>query len=112
MAGVGVVWKIVKTAATRIPWATVLENAPIMVDLMGRARERMMPPGHRGVEEQLRALHEENLKLTKQVAEASEGIEQLTRALEVISARQRMLTIVSIVSLLTAVSSLLLWLVR
>jgi len=109
--GVSAVWNVVRTAATKVPWGKVLENAPAVADLVGLAKGRKQPAPH-ALEEHLRSLHEENLRLTRKLAEASQTIQELTKAMEVVSARQKMVTVVSVVSLLAALGSLALWYLR
>ena len=112
MGGASVVWKVVKTAATRIPWGNVLENAPVVVDLVGRARERLAAGIHHDLDKQLKGLREENLKLTRQLQETGETVQNLSKALEVVSARLKMVTVVSVLSLLAAAAAIVLILVR
>ena len=112
MSGAGVIWKIVKTAATAIPWGRVVENAPAVVDLVGRAKDRLRASPAQGLEAQLRSLQEENLKLADTLLKTSDHLEELTKALEVVAARQKMLTTATFVSLLIGISSLALWIIR
>jgi hypothetical protein len=111
MSGIGVVWGMVKTAATKIPWGRVLQNAPAVVDLIGRAKESLQVP-HSDLEERLGLIQEQNLKLEQTLLQTAEHLQELTKTLEVMAARQRLLSIGIVVSLLIAVSSLSLWFVR
>ena len=112
MSGMGVVWGIVKTAATQIPWGRVLEKVPVAVDLMGRARERFKPAAQRDLEGPFRLLQEENLKLTKALVETSVQLQQIGKVLGVLAARQKMLAIATVLSLMLAVSALTLVLLK
>lgn len=105
------VWTIVRIAATKIPWGRVMENVPAVVDMVGRAKGRLMgsPPAQIGQDERLRLLMEENLKLKKAIVETSDQLQQVAKTLEVVAARQKMLMIVTAVAFLAAVWSLLLW---
>jgi len=89
-----------------------MENVPAVVDLVTRTKERFRVAGSapHGVDERLRLIQEENLKLGKALLETTEHLQQLAKTLEVVAARQKMLAIASVVSLVTAICSLLLWL--
>ena len=112
MGGTGVVWGIVKTAATHIPWGRVLENVPAVVDLMGRAKERLKPSQQNDLEGPVRLLQEENLKLTKALVETSAQLQETGKVLIVLAARQKMLIIATVLSLLLAISALAVVLLR
>lgn len=99
-------------AATRIPWTTVIENSPVLVDMMARARERFMTAGTHDFPEELRVLQEENIRLANSLLQTTERLAEVNRMLEVVIARQRTLALVSILALLAAVASLGLWLVK
>ena len=107
----GFFWGIVKTAATKIPWARVAENVPAVVDMIGRARERFRVPVSSAddLEERLRLLQDENLKLGKLLLQTTDHLQEIAKSLEVVAARQKMLVIGTVASLLIAVSSLALW---
>jgi predicted nuclease with TOPRIM domain len=108
MSSIGVVWTVLKMAATRIPWGRVVENAPAVVDLVGRARDRFKPSVD-DLEERLQSIQAENLKLEKMLQATADHLQQITDTLKVVSARQKMLTICTVVSLLTAITALILW---
>ncbi|HJV34595.1 hypothetical protein [Geomonas sp.] len=108
----GVIWKIIKTAATNVPWARMVQNAPAVVDLVERVKEHFIAGGQHSAYEELAALREENLRLADALQQTAGRVEQLTKALEVVVARQKMLTVATVVSLLLAISSLVVWLVK
>ena len=109
MSSIGLIWGIAKTVATKIPWGRVVEHAPVMVDLVGRAKDRLRGSSGGDLEERLIAIHDENLKLEKTLQETSRHLQELTNTLKVLSARQAKLSIATGISLLLAISSLLLW---
>ncbi len=112
MSSMGIIWGIVKVAATKIPWGRVVENAPAVVDLVGRAKERLMASTQDDLAERLKAIHEENQKLETLLLKTTDHLQTLEKTLTVVSARQKMLSIVTGLSLLIAISSLLLWFAR
>jgi len=103
---------VLKIAATKIPWSRVMENLPAVVDMVGRAKARLRVPASAPgtLEERLRSMEEENLRLGKALLQSTETLQQVAKSLEVVAARQKMLAIVTAVSLLTAIWSLCLWL--
>lgn len=107
----GVVWKLLKTAAGNIPWGRMVQNAPAVVDLVERVRERLAAGPH-GVHEELEAIREENIKLADSLLQTSAQVEDLRKALEVVIARQKMVAGIAVVSLLAALISLVGWLVK
>ena len=114
MSGMGMIWGIVRTAATKVPWGRVVENVPAVVDFIGRAKGKFNVPAssQKDVEQRLRLLQEDNLKLGKALLETSDHLQAIAKNLEVVAARQKMLVLATVVSLLTAVSSLILWVTR
>ena len=112
MSGIGVVWSVVKMAATRIPWGRVLENAPAVVDLVARAKDRLNSSAQEDLEERLRLIQEENLKLEEALQANTEQLKKLAATLKVVAARQKLLMTGTVLSLLAAVSALILWLVK
>jgi hypothetical protein len=106
MGGLGVVWRVVKTAATKIPWGRVVENAPLVVDMVGRARARLTALPHHDFEVQLRSIQEENLKLAQTLQQSADHLQEVSQTLLVVEARQKMLVSATVVSLLIAVSAL------
>jgi hypothetical protein len=92
----------------------VVENVPAVVDMISRAKGKLRAPitSKSDIEERLRLLQEENQKLAKVLLDTSDHLQELGKGLEVMAARQKMLTIAAVVSLLLAASSLLLWFVR
>lgn len=107
----GPVWTVIKLAATQIPWGRVIENIPAVVDMVNRAKARIRgggagPGSEQGsVEERLRVVEEENLRLGKALLEASETLQQQAKALEVLAARQKMLIFLAVLALLTAAAA-------
>lgn len=106
------IWTVVRIAATKVPWGRVMENVPALMDMVGKAKTRLREqPAQRGsLDERLRILEEENLKLGKALLQSSETIRQLAKTVEVVTARQKMLMTATVVSFLMALTSLLLWL--
>ena len=109
MSGMGMIWGVVKLAASKVPWGRVVENAPAVVDLVGRAKERLMASAQDDLVERLRLIHEENQKLEKVLLETSTHLQELEKSLKAVAASQRVLMMVTVVSLIMAVSSLVLW---
>ena len=111
MSGIGVIWGIAKTAATKVPWGRVVENVPAVVDFIGRAKERFNVPAssQKDFEQRLRLLQDENVKLGKALLQTSDHLREVSKSLEVLAARQKMLVIATAASLLIAISSLILW---
>lgn len=112
MSGIGVIWGIVRVAATRIPWLKVVENAPAVVDLVARAKDRLYASSQDDLVERLNLIHEENLKLEKVLIKTADHLQELENTLKTVVARQKSLVVATVASLLIAASSLLLWFVR
>jgi hypothetical protein len=112
MGKAGVVWKMVRTAASSIPWVSVVENTPALLDLVERARERFQAVASHGLEDAMKELQEENLKLADSLLHTQNHLQEVTRTLEVVLARQKTLAVVSVVALVVAVSSLVVALVK
>ena len=109
------IWGIVKIAATKIPWGRVLENVPAAVEMMGRAKERFRgTPGsaHGSMEERVRLLQAENQKLEKALLQSSEHLQETIKTLRVVLARQKMLTLGTVLSLALSASALMLVIFR
>lgn len=104
---IATIWGIAKVAATKIPWGRVMEGLPAVVDM---AKERFRGHGgaQDGLEERLRLLEEENLKLGKALLETSGHLQQTIRTLKVVLARQKMLMAATAVSFGMALAALLL----
>ena len=112
MSGMGIIWGIVKVAATRIPWGRVVENAPAVVDLVGRAKDRLTASSQDDLAERLKLIHEENQKLENVLLKTADHLQVLEKTLKVVADRQKMWAVTTVVALLMAVSSLALWLVK
>ncbi|HJV65331.1 MAG TPA: hypothetical protein VJ550_06355 [Geomonas sp.] len=108
----GVIWKIIKAAATNVPWGRMVQNAPAVVDLVERVKERLLAGAQHDLHDELQALREENVKLADTLLQTTARVEELGKALEVMVARQKMLAVVAVVSLLLAISSLAVSLAR
>jgi BMFP domain-containing protein YqiC len=108
----GIVWQIVKVAATKIPWRSVVENAPAVADFVGKAKEKFRSMPEDDLVNRLRLLHEENQKLEKVLLQTAAHLQELEDTLKVVAARQKTLTIATVVSALLAVSALLLWITK
>jgi hypothetical protein len=106
MPGAGVVWSILKTAATQVPWGRVVQNAPMVVDIVERVRERMGAVSHHGVADELRVLREENIRLADGLQKSNEQLLAVTKTLTVVAARQKLLAVLTVLSLLAAVAAL------
>lgn len=105
-----VILSILKTAATRIPWGKVVQNAPMVVDLVERVKDRLQNPPAQDLYTELKANREEHLKLADTLLQTNAEVEELKKALEVVAARQKMLMTITVISLLIALSSLIAWL--
>lgn len=102
--GIGPLLGLLKTAATNIPWAKVAQNTPLVVDAFGKAKARLQQNEalQKDLEHHLKALHEENARLTSAVL-------QLSDKLQLVTSRVSLLSKISAVSLLLATASLALW---
>lgn len=112
MSSLGMIWGIVKMAATKIPWGTVVENAPAVADLVGRAKDSLKASSQDDLVEQLRLIHEENQKLEKVLLQTANHLQDLEKTLSVVVARQKNWAIVTVFSMLIAISSLVLWITK
>jgi hypothetical protein len=108
----GMVWNIVRTAATKIPWGRIVENAPVVVDLVERVKDHLKSPQQNDIYKELKLNREEHLKMADSLLQATTEVQQLKAALEVVAARQKMLMIATGISLLVALSALIGWLSR
>lgn len=112
MGGIGAAWGVVKMLATKVPWGRLVENAPAVVDLVARAKERLQAPSQDDLAGQLLSIHNQNLRLEKTLHETANRLDALSAKLEAVSQRMSLLLKATVVSLLMAISSLLLWLVK
>jgi hypothetical protein len=112
MPGIGIVWKVVKTAATKIPWGQVIESAPMVVDMVGRARAHMTAMPHQDFQAQLKSVQEENLRLAQSLQHTADHLQEVSETLQVLEAREKVLIVGTAISLLIAISSLALLLFR
>jgi hypothetical protein len=102
--GVGFVLQILRTAATRIPWTKVAQNTPLFVEMVGKAKDRMN--AHAKIQDdQLKLLQDENARLAKSLLQVSDQLQK-------VSSRVSLLTVIAAASLLIAVSSLVVCLVK
>lgn len=112
MSGIGSIWGIAKIAATKIPWGKVMDNVPAVVELVkDRLRAHASAPGG-DLDERIRSLQDENLKLEKALLQTSDHLQEAIKTLKVVSARQKTLTMTTVLALLIAVSSLIVSLAR
>ena len=105
--GIGPFWIFVKAAAANIPWARVAQSTPLLVDVLGKAKAKIMQQetSQRNLEERLKGLQDENARLTT-------ALLQMSDKLQLVSSRLSLLTAVSGISLLCAISALVLWMLR
>jgi hypothetical protein len=105
--GIGLIWSVLKTAATKIPWLQVVENAPLVVDALGRVKSkvRQNEASLKNCDDHLKLLQVENARLAVE-------LQQVSVKLQLLTARVSRLTKVAGVSLLCAVAALILWIVR
>jgi len=105
--GISLVWSVLKAAATRIPWLQVVENAPLVVDALGRVKTkvRLNEASLKNCDDHLKLLQLENARLAVE-------LQQMSVKLQLLTARVSRLTKVAGVSLLCAVSALILWILR
>ena len=98
---------LLKTAASNIPWSRVVQSTPLLVETLGRARERLRQndASQRDLEEHLKLLQEENAKLTTAVLHLSQNLQSL-------SSRVTLMTTVSAVSLILALASMIIALAK
>ena len=108
----GMVWNIVRTAATKIPWGRLVENAPAVVDMMGRVKDHLKAPQQGDLYKELKLNREEHLKMADSLLQTTAEVERLKAALEVIAARQKMMMTATAISLLAALSALIAWMAR
>ncbi|GFO56529.1 hypothetical protein GMSM_35360 [Geomonas sp. Red276] len=108
----GVVLKLLKTAATNIPWRALVQNAPVVVELVERVRERLGAGASHGLADELEAMREEQLKLADALLESSARVAALEKALEVLSARLKLMTALGVLALIAAGTSLIIVLSR
>jgi hypothetical protein len=112
MVGIGMVWKVVRTAATKIPWGQVIESAPVVVDMVGRARAHMTALPHQDFHVQLKSVQEENLRLAQSLQQTVDHLQEVSETLQVMEAREKLLIVGTAISLLIAISALALVLFR
>jgi hypothetical protein len=101
------IWTLLRTAATKIPWSTVAQNAPMFVDALGRVRgkSRLHEVSQNDLDDQCKALQAENARLAADLLQLSGKLQQLT-------ARVATLTKVAGAALLLAVVACGLWIVK
>lgn len=107
MSGLGTVWGIAKLAATRIPWGRLVESAPAVVDLVGRAGERFRGGAPDDLLERVRLLQEENRNLERVLQQTADRLQELERRVQGMAARQRIITWATATALLAALCALL-----
>jgi hypothetical protein len=112
MSSIGAIWGMLKMVATKVPWGQVVENAPAVADLVARAKDRLRGSSQNDLEEQLVFVYEKNVKLEKKLAETADQLTELSNTLQAVANRQKTLTIVAAISLLLAISSMLLWIAK
>ena len=98
---------VIKTAAMHIPWAKVAQNTPLLVDMIGKAKAQIKQhdASQRNLEDQLKSLNDENAKLAATVLQMSNTVQLLT-------SRISFLTKLTAISLLLAISSVVLWMLN
>jgi|GEM_PF-2470540 len=99
-------WKVIKLAAGAIPWGTVVENAPAVVDLVARAKDKFKGAGQDDVLERIAQLQEENQHVRLLLQQTGEHLQIVESRLLMLEARQRLLSVVAVLSLLAAVAAL------
>jgi hypothetical protein len=112
MGKAGMVFRMLRTAAGSIPWLSVVENTPALLNLVESARERFSAMASHGLENAMRELQDENLKLAESLLQTQSHLQEVTRTLEVVLARQKTLAVVTVISLVVAVSSLVVAVVK
>ena len=105
--GVALFWGLLKTAATYIPWTKVAENAPLLVDVLGKAkaRIRLNESSQKNIEGHLKSLQDENARLATDLL-------KLTKKLQLLTSRVALLTKITGFSLLCAVSAVVFWMLK
>ena len=105
--GVALFWGLLKTAATNIPWTKVAENAPLLVDALGKAkaRIRLNESSQKNLEEHLKSLQDENARLAADLL-------QLSKKVQLLTSRVALLSKITGFSLLCAVAALVLWMLK
>jgi hypothetical protein len=100
-------WGLLSTAAMKIPWTRVAQSAPMLVDMIGKARTnmRMQEASAKNLDVQLKQLQDENAMLTSALLQVSDKLQLLT-------SRVSTLTKITGLSLLLAASALVLWLLK
>jgi len=95
------IWSVLKAAATKIPWTRVVQSAPVVVEALDRmkARVRLNEAAQKNLDDQLKYLVEENVRLSGELKQASFRLQKLT-------ARVSLLTKLVLVSFLCAVAAL------
>jgi hypothetical protein len=112
MSSVGAIWGVIKLVATRVPWGRVVENAPAVVDLVARAKDRLKGASQGELEEQLALIHQQNLMLEKTLSATADHLEELSKKLEAVSRKQKKLAIITVLSLMIAMLSVVLWSIK
>ncbi|GFO58375.1 hypothetical protein GMST_07000 [Geomonas silvestris] len=85
--GIGMVWSVLRQAATRIPWSKVVQNAPLVVDVLDRVklRTRAGEAAQRSLDDQLHALAEENARLSADLLRTTLQLKQLAARVSLLS---------------------------
>ncbi|HEY5513985.1 MAG TPA: hypothetical protein VIK40_10120 [Geomonas sp.] len=98
--GIALVFQIIKRIATKIPWTQVAQNAPLIADMVGKAKDKLNASARKIQDDQIQLLQEENARLAKSLLQMSDQLQN-------ISSRVYLLTVITAVSLLIAISSLI-----
>ena len=105
--GLGPLVGIIKAAAANIPWAKVAQSTPLIVDVLGKAKAKLklQEATQKELEERLKAVQDENARLTTALLHMSDKVQKL-------NSRVSLLTVISGISLLCAISALVLWMLK
>lgn len=105
--GIGMVWGVLRQAAIRIPWSKVVQNAPLVVDVLDRmkAKVKLNEAAQRSLDDQLKTLTEENIRLSSEVLQVSLRLQQLT-------ARVSVLSRLCLLAIVFSIATLVLWLAK
>jgi len=105
--GIGMVWSVLRQAATRIPWSKVVQNAPLVVDVLDRVKSKVLvnEAAQRSADDRLRVLAEENARLSAELLQNTLQLKQL-------AARVSFMTKLAGFALIFSAAALILALVR
>lgn len=97
----------IKAAAANIPWTKVAQSTPVLVDMLGmaRAKLKLQETSQKNLGDQLKLLQEENARLVT-------DLQRMSGKLQLVTSRVSILTKLTAVSLLLALSSLVLWMLK